>query len=57
MKIFLTGAAGYIGGSIAEKLALSGHEVMGLPGRRSRFRRSKREGSTPSSVHWTIPRF
>jgi len=30
MKIFITGAAGYIGGSIAEKLVASGHEVKGL---------------------------
>jgi nucleoside-diphosphate-sugar epimerase len=30
MKIFITGAAGYIGGSIAEKLIVSGHEVTGL---------------------------
>lgn len=30
MKIFVTGAAGYIGGSIAEKHVASGHEVTGL---------------------------
>lgn len=30
MKIFVTGAGGYIGGSIAEKLVALGHEVMGL---------------------------
>jgi uncharacterized protein YbjT (DUF2867 family) len=30
MKAFVTGATGYIGGSIAEKLVASGHEVRGL---------------------------
>lgn len=30
MKVFVTGATGYIGGSIAEKLVASGHEVRGL---------------------------
>jgi hypothetical protein len=30
MKIFITGAAGYIGGSITEKLVASGHKVTGL---------------------------
>lgn len=30
MKIFLTGATGYIGGSIAERLIASGHQVVGL---------------------------
>ncbi len=30
MKVFLTGATGYIGGSIAEKLIARGHEVLAL---------------------------
>jgi nucleoside-diphosphate-sugar epimerase len=30
MKFFVTGAAGYIGGSISQKLRDSGHEVLGL---------------------------
>jgi len=30
MKIFVTGATGYIGGSVAERLIASGHEVLGL---------------------------
>jgi len=30
MKIFLTGASGYIGGSVAAHLAVAGHEVTGL---------------------------
>jgi uncharacterized protein YbjT (DUF2867 family) len=30
MKIFLTGASGYIGGSLAKKLIENNHEVLGL---------------------------
>src|ERR1700709_1065334 len=30
MKIFLTGATGYIGGSVGERLLQQGHEVTGL---------------------------
>ncbi len=30
MKIFLTGATGYIGGSVAERLLREGHAVTGL---------------------------
>ena len=30
MKIFLTGATGYIGGSVGERLMQMGHEVTGL---------------------------
>lgn len=30
MKIFLTGASGYIGGSVAHKLIQQGHQVYGL---------------------------
>jgi uncharacterized protein YbjT (DUF2867 family) len=30
MKIFVTGAAGYVGGSVSDKLVTSGHEVVGL---------------------------
>ncbi len=30
MKVFVTGATGYIGGSVAEKLVATGHEASGL---------------------------
>src|ERR1700728_1359575 len=30
MKLFVTGASGYIGGSVASKLLDAGHEVLGL---------------------------
>lgn len=30
MKVFVTGASGYIGGSVAEKLRETWHQVLGL---------------------------
>ncbi len=30
MKVFITGATGYVGGSVATKLRDAGHEVLGL---------------------------
>lgn len=30
MKLFVTGATGYIGGSIAQRLVADGHHVLGL---------------------------
>jgi nucleoside-diphosphate-sugar epimerase len=30
MKVFVTGASGCIGGSVAEKLRDTGHQVLGL---------------------------
>jgi uncharacterized protein YbjT (DUF2867 family) len=30
MKIFVTGAAGYIGGTLAQRLVQEGHQVHGL---------------------------
>ena len=30
MKVFLTGASGYIGGAVAAALARAGHDVFGL---------------------------
>src|SRR6516162_11507799 len=44
MKIFITGAAGYIGGSIAEKLVASGHEVKGLARSREQAQLLKTRG-------------
>jgi len=43
-KIFITGAAGYIGGSIAEKLVASGHEVKGLARSREQAQLLKTRG-------------
>ena len=47
MKIFITGAAGYIGGSIAEKLGASGHEVTGLAKSGEQVRLLKDRGIAP----------
>jgi nucleoside-diphosphate-sugar epimerase len=30
MKIFLTGASGYVGGALAKKLIENDHEILGL---------------------------
>jgi nucleoside-diphosphate-sugar epimerase len=47
MKIFITGAAGYIGGSIAEKLVASGHEVRSLARSTEQARLLKTRGMDP----------
>lgn len=47
MKIFVTGAAGYIGGSVAEKLIASGHEVVGLTRSEDKATSLKRRGIAP----------
>ena len=39
MKIFITGASGYIGGSVAEALMAAGHRVSGSPARTTPPRR------------------
>ncbi len=39
MKVFVTGATGYIGGSVATKLMEKGHEVSALHARTTRRRR------------------
>jgi nucleoside-diphosphate-sugar epimerase len=31
MKVFLTGATGYIGAVVAEKLQAAGHHIIGMP--------------------------
>jgi NAD(P)-dependent dehydrogenase (short-subunit alcohol dehydrogenase family) len=53
MKVFVTGATGYIGGSIAERLVASGHDVAGLV--RSQEQEKGPLGSEPkanSEVHY-----
>jgi hypothetical protein len=40
MKVFVTGASGYIGGSIAQKLCDSGHQIVGLATPAQIYRRS-----------------
>jgi nucleoside-diphosphate-sugar epimerase len=47
MRVFVTGASGYIGGSVAERLRDSGHEVLGLVRSEEKGRLLKERGITP----------
>ena len=47
MKVFVTGAGGFIGGSIAAHLARSGHAVRGLVRRPEQFAELEKLGITP----------
>jgi nucleoside-diphosphate-sugar epimerase len=47
MKVFLTGATGYIGSVIAEKLLQAGHQVVGLARSEAAAQTLKRQGIEP----------
>jgi nucleoside-diphosphate-sugar epimerase len=47
LKIFITGAAGYIGGSVAEKLVAGGHAVSGLTRSKDKTADLKARGIVP----------
>ncbi len=47
MKIFITGATGYIGGSIAHKLVDEGHQVSGLVRSEQRAEQARERGIEP----------
>jgi len=47
MKIFLTGATGYIGGSLAKKLIERGHQVLGLVRSEEKAKLLEKEGVQP----------
>jgi nucleoside-diphosphate-sugar epimerase len=47
MRFFVTGASGYIGGSVAERLRASGHEVQGLVRSEEKARLLEERGITP----------
>lgn len=47
MKIFITGAAGYIGGSVAQRLVLDGHDVTGLTRSHDKAELLQSRGITP----------
>jgi uncharacterized protein YbjT (DUF2867 family) len=47
MKVFVTGASGYIGGSVAEKLRDTGHQVLGLVRSEEKARLLKERGIEP----------
>ncbi len=47
MKIFITGATGYIGGSLADRLLAEGHQVTGLVRSEARAEQARSRGITP----------
>lgn len=47
MKVFLTGATGYIGGSVAVKLIDAGHQVLGLTRSREKAQQLEQMGIEP----------
>jgi nucleoside-diphosphate-sugar epimerase len=47
MKVFVTGATGYIGGSVAERLVREGHTVLGLVRSKEKASRLKERGIDP----------
>jgi len=51
MKIFVTGATGYIGGSVAERLLREGHTVTGLVRTEEKAVLMKERGIEPFLAH------
>ena len=47
MKVFITGATGYIGGSLAAKLVAAGHQVLGLVRQQDKAAQLKARGIEP----------
>jgi len=47
MKVFLTGATGYVGSVVAEKLLEKGYEVLGLGRNEASEAKLKKRGITP----------
>ena len=56
MKVFITGAAGFIGGSIAAGLARAGHEVIGLVRKPEQVAELAAIGVRACSARWTTAR-
>jgi nucleoside-diphosphate-sugar epimerase len=55
MKVFLTGATGYIGGAVAQALAAAGHEVVGLARSDRAEQELRRRGVIPVRGDLTKP--
>ena len=62
MKIFITGATGYIGGSVAATMRDAGHEVLGLVRSNERANQAIAGGLSQLWAHlmilmfWPVPR-
>jgi nucleoside-diphosphate-sugar epimerase len=55
MKVFLTGATGYIGTAVADRLRAAGHEITGLARSDAAAARLKSSGITPVRGDFTDP--
>ena len=57
MKLFITGASGFIGGAVAASMARAGHQVRGLIRNPDRADELRRFGIEPavSYTHLTLP--
>jgi uncharacterized protein YbjT (DUF2867 family) len=57
MTILVTGATGYIGGSVAARLIAEGRDVRGLVRSEEKARLLAETGVTPVLGTWTMPDF
>jgi nucleoside-diphosphate-sugar epimerase len=55
MNIFITGATGFIGGSVAARMMAAGHEVRGLVRDHAQAARAAALGMRRSSAIWRTP--
>lgn len=56
MKVFLTGASGYIGGAVAERLRAAGHTLTGLSRSDAAAKKLEKAGVTPVQGDFSDPK-